>query len=98
MVWIFSVDSTLDCVTSLRERGLRPRQRLTARDAKLRAHEIHACDFLRHRVLDLKTRVHLQKVETCSVTLAFDEKLDCACVAIAGSARRGDCSFTHPLP
>ena len=78
---------------ALRQRRLRPWQRLAGRDAQLRVHQVDAGDRLRDRVLDLQPRVHLEEVEARLVALAFEEELDGAGVAVAGGPRRGHSCF-----
>ena len=60
---ILGVDARLDGVAALRERVLRPRQRLAGGDEQLRAHEVDAGHLLGHRMLDLQPRVHLEEIE-----------------------------------
>src|SRR5438270_707674 len=71
------------------------RRLLTGRDAHLLAHEVEGGDELRHRVLHLQTRVHLDEGERA---VGPEEKLDGSGVAIvdvmAGALGRG----LHLLP
>ena len=64
---VFRVHTALDRVPALRQRRLRPPERLTGRHAHLRMHQVHTCDGLRHRVLHLQARVHLEEVELRSI-------------------------------
>ena len=74
---------------------LRPRHRLARRDVELCAHEIDAGHELRHRMLDLQARVHLEEVK---LPFRRDDELDRSRVLIRNAARRGDRRFRHPLP
>jgi hypothetical protein len=95
---IFGVDADFDRMATLADGRLRPGQRLTRRNRQLGTHEVHTGDLFRDRMLDLKTRVHLEKVEPSIVTAALEEELHGAGVAVSGRARHGDRSFTHQLP
>ena len=64
-------------------------------DVELRADEIDTGDELRHRMLDLQSRVHLEEVE---LALRCHEKLDGARVLIFDAACGGDCGRRHLLP
>jgi hypothetical protein len=55
-------------------------QRLTARDAHLRLHEVDAGDLLGDRVLDLDARIHLDEAVTSVVT---QQELDGAGARVA---------------
>src|SRR5690349_196132 len=76
---ILGIDTALDCVALEADILLLYRQARTRGDADLLVHEIDAGDGLRHRVLDLKTRVHLDEVELAVLV----EELDRAGTGIA---------------
>src|SRR3712207_9372566 len=63
---LFRSDAALDRVTVPVDLFLLKRQTLACRNEKLFAHEIATGHELRHRMLDLKTRVHLEKIEIAS--------------------------------
>ena len=90
VVRILGVDAALDGVPPLPQVALLPRKALTLCHRQLRPDEIHAGDRFGYGMLDLKPRVHLEKVESRLVTLAFDQELDRPGVSIsrrAGSRR-----------
>src|SRR5437870_2137637 len=63
---VFGINATLDSVTVPTHVSLRKRQRRSGRDLDLLAHQIDARDQLCHRMLDLQTRVHLEKIKFAS--------------------------------
>src|SRR5262249_42592518 len=76
------VDAAFDRVTVHGDRGLRVRELFAARDADLLAHDIDAGGHLRHRMLDLDARVHLDEGEHAVLV----EELERAGAAIADAA------------
>ena len=60
---IFGIESSFDCVTGLAYVVLKERQRFTGGHPQLPLHEVQARYQLRHRVLHLQTRIHLQEIE-----------------------------------
>ena len=60
---VFGIDPHFDSMAADRDVGLAEGQRLAARNAQHGLHEIHAGDHLRHRMLDLDARVHLDEEE-----------------------------------
>ena len=66
-----------------RERGFV--QRVTLRDEDLRAHQVHARDHFRDRVLHLNPRIHFDEIPLVRIDVV--EKLNRARVAILGLAR-----------
>src|SRR5437868_786902 len=71
---------------------LREPQRLARRHSDLRLDEIKTGHQLRDRVLDLQTRVHLEKVE---VALAINQELDGASVRVICRLRHAHRHFAH---
>ncbi|GAB1413220.1 hypothetical protein MASR1M97_19560 [Candidatus Desulfobacillus denitrificans] len=70
---------------------LRQRQRLAGGDAQLQVDEVEAGDELRHRVLDLQTRVHLHEDE-----IAFgQQEFDGAGADVADRLRRPHRRLAH---
>ncbi len=72
VVGILGVDAAFDRDAAQRDVLLREPERLARGDTQLRRDQIDARDHLRHRVLDLQPRVHLEEVE---VAIRVDEKL-----------------------
>jgi hypothetical protein len=60
---ILRVDTALDGGAAPLHVLLRIAEGLAGRDAHHLAHQVHAGDELRHRVLDLQTRIHLEEVK-----------------------------------
>src|SRR5258706_1383288 len=85
VIGVFRVDAHLDGVAALMQIVLPPWQRPAGGDGELRADQIDAGYFLRDRVLDLQSRVHLQKVK---VVLRGDDELDRAGASVIDTARR----------
>ena len=83
---ILGVDAALDGMAALRERLLRPRQRLAGRDEQLRVHQIDAGDGFGDRMLDLEPRVHLEEIEPRVV--AADPRAGTRSSRRCGSRRR----------
>src|SRR6266478_5485123 len=65
----------------------------TLRDADLRLHQVDAGDHLRHGMLDLNARIHLDEVPLASVDVV--KKLDGAGVAVVRLARDAQRSFAQ---
>ena len=95
---ILGVDAHLDGVTALRERLLRPRQRLAGGDENLRAHEIDARHLLGDRVLDLQPCVHLEVIERRIVSGPLEKEFDRPRVAIPGRPRDRHRRIAHAAP
>src|SRR5688500_15979414 len=55
------VDAALDGVAGKSDIGLLERKRLAAGDQELLRHQIHAGDHFSDRMLDLNSRIHLEK-------------------------------------
>ena len=70
---------------------LRKGQLFARRDSKLRLDDVDAGGQLRHRMLHLQPRVHLDEMERAVLV----EELEGACAAIADLAARGDASRPH---
>src|SRR5688572_27216559 len=81
---ILRIDTALDRMSLPVDIFLRERQRLAGRDAELFAYEIATCHQLRHRMLDLQARVHLEKIEV--VSSVSEQKLDRAGAGVVNSA------------
>ncbi len=60
---VLGVNAALDGMAGLRDMALAPRQIAAGGDFDLRFDQIDADDPLGHRMLDLETRVHLEKIE-----------------------------------
>src|SRR6185369_7316878 len=90
---ILSVDAALDRMSAPVDLFLRERQTLARRHQKLFAHEIATRDKLRHRMLDLKTRVHLEEIEF--VSRVGDEKLNRPRARVINRTTNLHRSFTH---
>ena len=72
---------------------LRKRKPLAGRHANLFAHEIEACHQLRHWMLNLQTRIHLEKIK---ITRGVrEQKLNGASANVVYGFRDPDCDFTH---
>src|SRR5690625_848388 len=67
---------------------LAERQGLTGGDLYLRTHQVHAGNALGHRMLNLDTGVHLDKIEFA----VFIQKLERSCTKIA-NAPTGFCAY-----
>ena len=70
------------------DRDLAPRGHV-----ELEVHEVQRGRELRHGVLHLKSRVHLQKVE---VPVLVHQELDGSRILVIGGARHAQCRFPHP--
>ena len=92
---ILTGDSTLDRPAVRRDLVLRERQFLTGSDAELPLHQVDPRHELRHWVLDLDARVHLEEVE---VSALVEQELARAGVDVAGGAGHLDSALTHSLP
>src|SRR6266511_3396755 len=84
---VFGVDPALDRRPTEPDIRLADRQRLTRGAADLLAHNVDHRDHLRHRVLDLDTRLNLGEVQ---LPLVVDHELDGAGAATAEQARDSD--------
>ena len=95
---IFRAQPRLDSVTVQLDFGLL-RQLFARRHAQLQLDEIEARDHLRHRMLDLKPRVHFHEPEAVGPqrTRSIDDEFDGARITIAHGFRRHDCSAGHRL-
>src|SRR5207245_5376865 len=83
---VFRIDAALERVAAAGHVGLRNCQPLAARDADLLLHDVDARRHLRHRMLDLQPRVHLDEVERAVLV----EELEGADAAVTDlAARRG---------
>ena len=80
------------------ERGLLPRQRLTAGDEQLRAHQIDAGHQLRSPDARPAAACSSRERRTARVAVAFEQELDGAGIDVAGGPRRRDRGVAHPLP
>ncbi len=92
---VLGVDAALDGVTVLPQVFLRERQRLTGGDENLRPYQILPGDHLGHGMLDLKSRVDLQKVE-CAIRI--ENELDRAGVGVADGLGGADGGIGHLCP
>jgi hypothetical protein len=86
---VLGVDAALDGVAALAQVGLREGQRLALRDRDLQLHEVEPGHHLRHRVLDLQARVHLEEVGLRS---CVHQELEGARVRVAGLCTRATAS------
>ena len=91
-VRVLRVDAALDRPAVLLDVLLAQRQPLAGGDADHRLDEVDAGRELRHRVLDLEPRVHLEEIE---IALAIDDELDGARGAIADRARDRERLLAH---
>jgi len=71
------------------------RQRLARSDANLFRHQVDAGHHFRHRVLDLNSRIHFEKV--CFMRLFVVDELDGSGPAIVDLPRQPDRRLSQPL-
>ena len=81
---IFRVDAAFHRVTADLDVLLLVGQRFARRDPKLPLDQIEASDFLGHGMLDLKPRVHLEKVEVFGRRIDDEFHRPCGIVADRG--------------
>ena len=98
---IFRRDSALDREAALLDLVLhRQRQRLVMhlvplRDQDLAAHDVDACDLLRHRVLHLDARIHLNEVPLARFVI--DQELHRARVRVVHLLRQLHCRVAQAV-
>ena len=92
---VLRVDPALDRVTAQHDVVLRKRQRLPGGDEDLLPHDVDPRHRLRHRVLDLDARVHLQEVVR---PVRSEQPLDRPGRAVADRSCRVDCDRADPRP
>ena len=94
---IFGVDPRFNGVAGEGDFALRQRQLLAGRDLKLPGDEIEPGDFFRHRMLDLKPRIHLDEPEAvlAQPLAAIGDEFDGARPDIADRPRRLDRRRAH---
>ena len=89
---VLRVDAALDGRAARRQVALREAQRLALRDADHLAHQIEPRHQLRHRVLDLQARVHLEEVE---VPVFGEQELERPGAEVADALRALDGDRAH---
>ena len=97
VVRIFSIDPRFNGVAGEGDFALRQRQLFAGRDLKLPGDEIEPGDFFRHRMLDLKPRIHLDEPEAvlAQSLAAIGDEFDGACADIADRPRGLDRRCAH---
>ena len=88
---VLGVDAALDRVASPLDRRLVEGERQSGGHSDLLGDEVDAGDHLGDRMLDLKSRVHLEEVELAVGV----QELDGAGVVVADRARHRDGGFAH---
>jgi len=83
---VLGIQPALESVSARHNLALGERQRPPGGDLDLQADEIEARDRFRHRVLDLKPRVHLEEIEAA---VLVEQKLDRAGIGVADRFRDG---------
>ena len=83
MLRVFRIQAHLDGVAAKAHLVLLDTERFTRRDEDLMTHEIKAGDRLRHGMLHLQARVHLQEVE---LAIFVHDELNRARVGVSGSS------------
>src|SRR3990172_2061995 len=82
---VLRVDAALDAVSPELDRLLVEPKFLPVGDPDLLPHDVHARDHLRDGVLDLDSRVHLEKIE---LSFGDIEELDCPHIVVPHRGRR----------
>ena len=101
---LFHVDAQLDGVATWGWRvavaQAQVRQRGTAGNRQLGAHQVHAGDRLRDRMLDLNARVGLDEIERRSFAevRAVHQEFEGADIVVAGRVGERDGRLENPLP
>ena len=93
VVGCLGIDAALDRVAANVYVALRERQVLARRDTKLGLDDVDAGHELRHRMLDLQPRIHLDEVEPA----VFVQELEGSRPAVADLAACRDASRAHRL-
>jgi hypothetical protein len=91
---IFGIDAALDGPAAARDVGLREGQRLAGSDADHLLDQVEPGDALGHRMLDLQTSVHLEKVEAA---VAADDEFDRSRGLVIDRAGERDSLLAHGL-